>query len=157
MGGIVAGNLQRHAEIVVDELAGSGAESGLQVAVFHDARWLPMPPVVSLTPAPGGGSRPARCSVRRPRPRRAASTVAHVLAERGVVGYDPRLAEVWPEFAARGKGRVTLRHVLCHTAGVPGLPADTAWLTFATGSHVARRWPPRSPGGSPVPGSAITL
>jgi CubicO group peptidase (beta-lactamase class C family) len=37
-----------------------------------------------------------------------------------------RVAEVWPEFAAHGKDRVTLRHVLMHTAGVPGLPPRTS-------------------------------
>jgi CubicO group peptidase (beta-lactamase class C family) len=32
---------------------------------------------------------------------------------------------VWPEFAAHGKDTVTVRHILCHTAGVPGLPPAT--------------------------------
>jgi CubicO group peptidase (beta-lactamase class C family) len=31
---------------------------------------------------------------------------------------------VWPEFAAHEKGNVTVRHVLMHQAGVPGLPPD---------------------------------
>ncbi len=53
-----------------------------------------------------------------------ASTVAHVLAEDGDLDYDVPIAEAWPEFAARGKDKVTVRHVLCHTAGVPGLPPD---------------------------------
>jgi CubicO group peptidase (beta-lactamase class C family) len=54
-----------------------------------------------------------------------ASTVVHVLAERGELGYDLRVADVWPEFAAHGKDTVTVRHLLCHTAGVPGLPPGT--------------------------------
>ena len=37
-----------------------------------------------------------------------------------------RLVEVWPEFGAHGKDTVTLRQVLLHTAGVPGLPPDTS-------------------------------
>jgi CubicO group peptidase (beta-lactamase class C family) len=55
-----------------------------------------------------------------------ASTVVHVLAERGELGYDLRVADVWPEFAAHGKDTVTVRHLLCHTAGVPGLPPGTS-------------------------------
>lgn len=32
------------------------------------------------------------------------------------------MAEVWPEFAAHGKGAATLRHVLTHTVGLPAIP-----------------------------------
>jgi CubicO group peptidase (beta-lactamase class C family) len=48
-----------------------------------------------------------------------------MLVERGLLDYEMRVADVWPEFAVAGKGGVTLRHVLLHTAGVPGLPAET--------------------------------
>jgi CubicO group peptidase (beta-lactamase class C family) len=36
-----------------------------------------------------------------------ASSVAHVLAERGELSYDLRAADVWPEFGSHGKDRVT--------------------------------------------------
>jgi CubicO group peptidase (beta-lactamase class C family) len=55
----------------------------------------------------------------------AASTIVHVLVERGLFGYDTRVVELWPEFGAHGKQSVTVRHVLNHTAGVPGIPLDT--------------------------------
>jgi CubicO group peptidase (beta-lactamase class C family) len=55
----------------------------------------------------------------------AASTVAHMLAERGMFGYDTPVAALWPEFGAHGKEKVTVRHVLSHTAGVPGIPLTT--------------------------------
>jgi CubicO group peptidase (beta-lactamase class C family) len=51
------------------------------------------------------------------------STVVHVLAERGLLDYDASVAEYWPEFARRGKHRITVAHVLTHTAGVPQAPA----------------------------------
>jgi CubicO group peptidase (beta-lactamase class C family) len=50
-----------------------------------------------------------------------AVSIAHMLIERGDLRYDQRVADVWPEFSAHGKDRVTLRDVLLHTAGVPGL------------------------------------
>jgi CubicO group peptidase (beta-lactamase class C family) len=46
------------------------------------------------------------------------STALHVLADRGLVDYDAPVAEYWPEFAAAGKEDVTVRHVLCHEAGM---------------------------------------
>jgi CubicO group peptidase (beta-lactamase class C family) len=47
-----------------------------------------------------------------------ASTVIHRLAERGELGYDEPIATYWPEFAAGGKGRVTVRDLLTHRAGL---------------------------------------
>ena len=48
----------------------------------------------------------------------AAATVWRLL-DAGVLEIDAPVASYWPEFAQRGKGRVTLRHVLSHTAGLP--------------------------------------
>jgi CubicO group peptidase (beta-lactamase class C family) len=47
-----------------------------------------------------------------------ASTLLHVYADRGLVDYDTPVAEYWPEFAAAGKERLTVRQVLCHEAGL---------------------------------------
>ncbi|WP_051406754.1 serine hydrolase domain-containing protein [Nocardia sp. CNY236] len=47
-----------------------------------------------------------------------ASTVVHRLAERGLIDYDTPVAEYWPEFAAHGKGDITVRDVLSHRAGL---------------------------------------
>lgn len=46
------------------------------------------------------------------------------LVEGGLIELDRPLAEYWPEFAARGKGSVTVRQVLAHRAGVPAFHAD---------------------------------
>src|SRR3954462_12595403 len=52
------------------------------------------------------------------------SSLVHALVAAGRLDYELRLAEVWPEFAAHGKEKATVRHVLMHRAGVPGLPTD---------------------------------
>lgn len=52
-----------------------------------------------------------------------ASTVIHRLAERGLLGYDEPVAAHWPEFAAGGKGRVTVRELLTHRAGLSSVQA----------------------------------
>ena len=43
--------------------------------------------------------------------------------QRGVLGYDTRIAELWPEFGAHSKEGATLRHALSQSAGMPGLPS----------------------------------
>jgi CubicO group peptidase (beta-lactamase class C family) len=43
------------------------------------------------------------------------------LVEQGKLVLDEPVASVWPEFAAAGKEKLTLRHVLTHQAGLPSL------------------------------------
>ena len=52
-----------------------------------------------------------------------ASTVLHRLADRGQVAYDEPVATYWPEFAAGGKARVTVRDLLSHRAGLHSVRA----------------------------------
>lgn len=43
-----------------------------------------------------------------------------MLHDRGALSVDDPVAAHWPEFAANGKDRVLVRHLLSHTAGLPG-------------------------------------
>ena len=47
-----------------------------------------------------------------------ASTLVHILADRGLVRYDDRVAEYWPEFAQAGKDGITIRQVMAHQSGL---------------------------------------
>ncbi len=49
-----------------------------------------------------------------------AATVVWMLADRGALDLDAPVAHYWPEFGRAGKEGVLVRHVLSHTAGVPG-------------------------------------
>ncbi len=46
---------------------------------------------------------------------------AHILADRGLLDFDAPVALYWPEFAAAGKEKVLVRHLLSHRAGLAGL------------------------------------
>ncbi|HKA12029.1 MAG TPA: serine hydrolase domain-containing protein [Candidatus Dormibacteraeota bacterium] len=45
--------------------------------------------------------------------------LVHLLAQRGMLSLDDSVAAYWPEYGQRGKGAITVRHVLQHRAGVP--------------------------------------
>lgn len=49
-----------------------------------------------------------------------AATCLLVLADRGELDLEAPVARYWPEFAGQGKDRVTVAHVMGHTAGLPG-------------------------------------
>jgi len=46
------------------------------------------------------------------------ATLLHILVDRGLLDYDDPVARHWPEFAAKGKESITVRHLLCHEAGL---------------------------------------
>ena len=47
-----------------------------------------------------------------------AAMVLHRLVDRGVLAYDEPVASFWPEFAAAGKGRITVRELISHRGGL---------------------------------------
>lgn len=63
------------------------------------------------------------------------ATVVAVLADRGLLDVDARVADYWPEFGDSGKSEVTIRQVLTHTAGVISFPG---YLDLVERSQV---WP----------------
>jgi CubicO group peptidase (beta-lactamase class C family) len=118
-------DIQQRVQEAIAQLVESGAERGLQVAVYRHGE-----PVVDAVagladPATGRPVRPDTPFYAYSVGKGATATVAHVLAERGLFGYDTPIVELWPEFGAHGKGSATVRHVLTHTVGVPSIPTDT--------------------------------
>jgi len=43
-----------------------------------------------------------------------------ILADRGVIDLNKRLAEYWPEFGQAGKDKITVEQLLSHLAAIPG-------------------------------------
>ncbi|MFF3457375.1 serine hydrolase domain-containing protein [Streptomyces sp. NPDC002730] len=117
---------QKQVQTAIDRMVDSGAERGMQVAVYRHGELLVDAVAGVADPGTGRPVTPGTVFYNFSIGKAATSTVAHVLAERGAFGYDTPVAELWPEFAAHGKGGVTVRHVLTHSAGVPGVPADTS-------------------------------
>jgi CubicO group peptidase (beta-lactamase class C family) len=118
-------DLQAEVQAAAGELVAAGTETGLQVAVLRHGRVLA--DVVSGVEDPQTAKpvSPGTLFYAASTAKGVAASLAHVLAERGDITYDLRLADIWPEYAAHGKEHTTLRHVLLHTAGLPGLPQET--------------------------------
>lgn len=155
-------------------LVKSGAESGLQVAAYVDGEQLvstcagtydppgsraqepdapaaPAAPAASAAPAPLTPDTPIHSFSTG---KGFMATLVHVLAERGLIDYDTPIAHYWPEFAAQGKDRATVRDALTHRIGIPQLPSDITpaelcdWDTMcAVVADLAPLWEPGSDSG----------
>jgi CubicO group peptidase (beta-lactamase class C family) len=138
--------VQRQVQEAIDRLVESGVETGVQVAVYQHGELI-VDAVAGLADARTGRAvTPDTPFFSASTGKSMTSTVAHILAERGVLDYDTPIAEWWPEFGAHGKQKATIRHALTHTAGVPGVPADTTpedlcdWRKMCTAIASAEPW-----------------
>ncbi|NRQ33562.1 beta-lactamase family protein [Nonomuraea sp. NN258] len=69
----------------------------------------------------------------------AATLVAALLVQEGVLDLDEPVARHWPEFAAAGKETITLRDVLTHRSGVIGVDGGLSAAELADDAVIARR------------------
>lgn len=74
------------------------------------------------------------------------------LATRGLLLLDAPVAEYWPDFAAHGKEKVTVRQALAHRAGVPFIDGEITLSDLANPDNMAARLAAQQP--LHVPGSA---
>ena len=123
--GTIMSDAQKQVQDAIDQLVESGTERGIQVAVYRGADLVVDAVAGIADPKSGRPVTPDTPFYNFSVGKGAASTVAHVLAERGLFDYDTPVVALWPEFGAHGKESVTVRHILNHTAGVPGIPLDT--------------------------------
>jgi CubicO group peptidase (beta-lactamase class C family) len=131
-----ATELQARVQAAIDQRVASGDEVGVQVAVVDHGRVVVDAVSGSADPDQGRAAATGTLFWAASTAKGVASAVAHTLMERGELADDLRAAEVWPEFAAHGKDRVTLRHVLLHTAGVPAPPYDTTVEQLCDWEHM---------------------
>jgi CubicO group peptidase (beta-lactamase class C family) len=119
---MVTQTLQAQVQGTLDRLVASGEEVGLQVAAYLDGElvvdaWAGLADEATGRPVDGETLFTAASTTKGFTP-----TCLHLLAERGLVAYDVPIATYWPEFAANGKERATIRHALTHAVGVPFMP-----------------------------------
>ena len=115
-------DIQLQVQEVIARLVESGVERGLQVAVYRNGEKVVDAVAGIADPATGRPVTSDTPFFSYSIGKGVASTVVHVLAERGVLDYDTPIVELWPEFGAHGKETATVRHALSQSVGVPGLP-----------------------------------
>ncbi|KOG32586.1 MULTISPECIES: EstA family serine hydrolase [Streptomyces] len=69
----------------------------------------------------------------------AMALVAALLVQDGVLDLDRTVASWWPEFAAEGKGGITLRQLLAHRSGVIGVDGGLSLEELADDGRTAAR------------------
>ena len=84
----------------------------------------------------------------------AMATLAAEAVSAGRLDYDRPIADLWPDFAAAGKGEITLAMALSHQAGLCGFPDEIPpeeWIDHdaiaARLAAMAPLWPPGSASG----------
>jgi CubicO group peptidase (beta-lactamase class C family) len=139
--------MQKRVQQILDRAVADGTEGAVQVAAFHHGRLI----VDAWAAAPGRRINGATLFPIFSTGKGIAATAIHRLAERGVLSWDDPIARHWPEFAAHGKGAITLRQALDHTAGLPMLPEHGTMGTPADWDAMCRYLadsPPAYPPGS---------
>ena len=139
-------DLQQRVQEALDGLVDSGTERGLQVTVYRHGEQVVDAVSGVADPDTGRAVAPDTPFYAYSVGKGATATVAHVLVERGLFSYDTPVIELWPEFGTNGKEGATVRHVLTHTVGVPGIPDDTTpedlcdWEEMCTEIADAEPW-----------------
>ncbi|MFT5577872.1 MAG: CubicO group peptidase (beta-lactamase class C family) [Paraglaciecola psychrophila] len=67
-----------------------------------------------------------------------AALVMLMLADRGQLDFYEKVSTYWPEFAQNGKENIEVRHIMSHSAGLPGLDVATTLADFCDHDHIAR-------------------
>jgi CubicO group peptidase (beta-lactamase class C family) len=141
-------DLQKLVQEKVDELVSSGAETGMQVAVYRKGELIVDVVAGAADLATGRPVVADTLFYSASTGKAATATVANVLVDHGLLAYDQPIVELWPEFGAPGGGKekATLRHVLTHSVGLPAIPAWTTvedltdWTTMTTALADAELW-----------------
>ncbi|MEU0452336.1 serine hydrolase domain-containing protein [Streptomyces sp. NPDC006129] len=118
--GTVAEGFEPVRDAFVKNFAALG-ERGAAVAIYRDGQrvvdlWAGTKDVDGTAPWERGTAQVVRSATKG-----VAAAVLLLLHQRGQLDLDAPVGHYWPEFKARGKERVLVRHVLNHRAGLPVL------------------------------------
>ncbi|HSW13276.1 MAG TPA: serine hydrolase domain-containing protein [Solimonas sp.] len=112
----------------VEALYGTGLQPAITLVIRRHGRIVMKRAIGALRGnLPGEGAPPTPLSPDAPiclfsASKAISALLLHKLIEQGELSLEDRIADTIPEFAQRGKGRVTVRQLLGHRAGIPDIP-----------------------------------
>jgi CubicO group peptidase (beta-lactamase class C family) len=120
-----------HVQDLFDALLREDPDYSAQLAVYHHGT-----KVVDLVGGPhvSGDSITGAYSCSKG----VAALVIALLVQDGLLDLDREVTGYWPEFGAHGKDRLTVRQILSHQAGLPGVEGGFALDEFTTPEAAAR-------------------
>jgi CubicO group peptidase (beta-lactamase class C family) len=68
-----------------------------------------------------------------------------MLVDRGLISYEDKVSKYWPEFAAQGKGDITIGMLLSHQAGITGFDTPATLDDLFAGEPAAQRLAAQAP------------
>lgn len=107
---------------LINKQIADGQQLGVQVAAYKDGERIVDAWAGTLGPS---DSRPVQADTLFncfSTTKGVAATALHILADRGLIEYEQPVARYWPEFAANGKGKITVAQAMSHQAGLHASP-----------------------------------
>ncbi len=77
------------------------------------------------------------------------SLAVAVAASRGLISYDAKVADYWPEFAQGGKDAITVRQLLSHQGGLPAIKPPLTLDDLADASKMSAKLAAQVPAWTP--------
>lgn len=78
-----------------------------------------------------------------------ASLTVAVAVSRGLISYDAKVADYWPEFAQAGKDAITLRQLLAHQAGLSAIKPPLTLTDLAEPTRMSAKLAAQTPAWTP--------
>ena len=130
---------EKQLQRAMDEATESGEECGCQLAIFQHGK-----PVLSLVSGYTSAARDEKVTERTLFPifssgKSVMATIVHRLVEQGIMDYDARIADCWPEFGCNGKEDIRLWQVLSHRSGLHELPEIDSLEQLAEWDFMCRK------------------
>ena len=117
---IPTGELQQKAQELADLAIRDGLQGALQFCAFRDGKCVVDVWAGAMAEDAGAAKIDGRTlfpifSTEKP----LLATAVHRTVERGMLDYDRRVSDYWPEFRGGGKERLTVREMLGYRSGLP--------------------------------------
>jgi len=107
--------LNERLQKILNDATGNAEETACQLAVFKNGRLI-------VNIASGKEVTPESLFPIFSVGKGIMTTAFHRLVEKGIINYDTKIADVWPEFACNGKEEIRVWHVMSHRTGLHLLP-----------------------------------